>query len=265
MRISLRGILRSPEFQPLAVMVIICIILIALPLSYKSTLSRLGLSSVLYPFIEVDTFLRKIDTTFETNKYLNRRLDYLSTIVSSMIENKYENERLRKMLGFNVNQPLDLIPAEVFAVTPTGRFNSILINVGKSSGVKANMPVITPSGIVGKTISAEENYAVVQLLYDPAFKVAARTQSGRVQGIASYAGGRFLALTNVPYDLEVSIGDTVISSGLGGIFPRGLYIGQIIEAQIKEGELFKDIQILPGANFSVLEEVFVVLSGEESR
>jgi rod shape-determining protein MreC len=220
---------------------LISIGLIALPQQIQSRISRIASLSVLYPFIELDRFLLKIDSTFEINKHLNRRLDYLSTALSAAIESKYENERLRKLLGFNLLLPYQLMPAEVIAYSPTARFKSILINAGREKGVSENMPVISPSGVVGKTVSAERKSAVVQLLYDPAFKVAARIQSSRTMGIIAYTGGRYLSLTNVPSDQAVAVGDSVISSGLGGIFPTGLYIGKIIEARKKEGEMFYEI------------------------
>ena len=100
----------------------------------------------------------------------------------------------------------------------------------------------------------------MQLLYDPAFKVAARIQSSRTLGIIAYTGGRYLSLTNVPSDQRVAVGDSVISSGLGGIFPTGLYIGRVVESRKKEGEMFYQIDVEPGTNFSLLEEVFVITS-----
>jgi rod shape-determining protein MreC len=127
-------------------------------------------------------------------------------------------------------------------------------------GVSKDMPVIVPSGVVGKTVSADRYSAVVQLLYDPACKVAARVQSSRTLGIVAYLGGKYLSLTNVPADQKIAVGDSVISSGLGGIFPEGLYIGRVVDIHKKEGEMFYEIDIEPGANFSLLEELFVITS-----
>jgi len=260
MWISLRGIYRNPGFRQVSIVAIVSVLLIALPYPIKTAISRLASLSVLYPFVEIDRFLLKVDSTFEINRHLNRRLDFLSTTLSTMIENRYENERLRKMLGFDLMLPYELKPAEVIAYSPTARFKSILINAGREKGVFKNMPVISPSGIVGKTVSADRYSAVVQLLFDPACKVAVRLQSSRAQGIVAYLGGRYLSLTNVPADQSVSIGDSAVSSGLGGIFPTGLFIGRVKDIRVKEGEMFYEIDIEPGANFSLLEEVFVITS-----
>lgn len=246
-------------------MIIISIIMIALPLRFKTTISRLGAVSVLLPFIEIDKYLLKIDATFEINRHLNRKLDSLSVLTSSLIEHKYENERLRTMLGFDLNLPYYLVPAEVLAVSPTGRFKSILIDAGKERRVDINMPVISPSGIIGKTVAVDSKASTVQLLLDPSCKVAARVQKSRASGIVSYLGGAYLSLTNIPADQQVSTGDTVISSGLGGIFPRGLFIGTVVKSERREGELFLEILIAPGADFSILEEVFVIISSPEMQ
>ncbi len=265
MRVSIRGIFKSPGLKPVSIVIIVSILLISLPQRARTTITNIVVYSLLFPFVEVDRFLLKIDSTFETNKYLNRRLDYLSTSLALAIESKYENERLRKMLGFHLLLPYELRPAKVISYNPTSRFKSILINTGTNKFVYANMPVISPSGVIGKTVSTTDHAAVVQLLFDPACKVAARIQSSRAQGIVAYTGGHYLSLTNVPSDQTVTVGDSVISSGLGGIFPSGLYLGKIIKKSVREGEMFHEIEIEPGANFSLLEEVFVITSSPENK
>ncbi|MEE8418333.1 MAG: rod shape-determining protein MreC [candidate division Zixibacteria bacterium] len=265
MWISFRGIFRSPHLKPLSIVMIISVIMIALPLRFKTTLSRLGTTSALLPFIEIDKYLLKINTTFEINRYLNRKLDSLSVLASSLIEHKYENERLRTMLGFDLNLPYYLVPAEVLAVSPIGTIKSILIDAGRERKIDINMPVISPTGIIGKTVAVDNKTSAVQLLLDPNCKVAARVQQSRASGIVAYHGGPYLSLTNVPVDQQVSVGDTVISSGLGGIFPRGLFIGMVVKSERKEGELFLEILIAPGTDFSILEEVFVIVSALDGQ
>ncbi len=246
-------------------MMIISIIIIALPLRFRTTLSRLGAASILLPFVEIDKYLLRIDTTFEINRHLNRKLDSLSVLASSLIEHKYENERLRTMLGFDLNLPYYLVPAEILAISPTSRFKSILIDAGRERKVDINMPVISPSGIIGKTVAVDNKASTVQLLLDPNCKVAARVQQSRASGIVNYSGGSYLSLTNVPADQQVSVGNTVISSGLGGIFPQGLFIGTVVKSERREGELFLEILIAPGADFSILEEVFVIVSSPDRQ
>lgn len=261
MGISLRGIYKSPHLTPVMIVVAISVTLIVIPLKNRTTLSRLASGSFLLPFIETDKYLIKINTTFERNIIINRKLDSLAIMVATLYENKRENVRLRRMLDFDFALPYRLIPAEILAVSPTSIFRSVLVDAGRSRGVDKNMPVISPSGIIGKTIAADNKSSTVQLLLDPSCKVAARVQRSRAMGIVEYTGGEHLTLARVPGDQDVIVGDIVISSGLGGIFPQGLFIGTVIESEAEEGELFKNIVIKPGADFSIIEEVFVIVSG----
>lgn len=260
MRISLRGIVKSPHFNPLLLVTAVSILMIILPSSAKTTISRWASNSVLFPFIEIDKFLTRVSETSDENIIINRRLSSLAVEVASLLENKQENARLRRMLDFNFELPYRLVPAEILAIPPGGNVRTVLIDAGRKRGVGVNMPVISPSGIIGKTISADEKSSTVQLLLDPGCKVAARDQRSRAMGVVQYIGGEQLSLTRVPADQDVAPGDTVISSGLGGIFPSGLFIGTVTRSEAQPGELFKEILIQPGADFSIIEEVFVIVS-----
>jgi rod shape-determining protein MreC len=260
MRTFLRGIIKSPHFMPVSIVVIISIIMIVLPLRVKTTVSRVGATSILLPFIELDKYLLKINLTFEQNRIIYRRLDSLSVLASTLMEDRMENERLRNMLGFNFELPYELVPAEVLAIPMSGPFRSILVDAGTDRGIRKDMPVISPYGIIGKTVASDSGSTTVQLLFEPGCKVSARVQRSRAMGIVAYTGGPHLSLTNVPADKDVVVGDVVISSGLGGIFPEGLYIGTVIESESMEGEMFRRILIDPGADFSILEEVFVIVA-----
>jgi rod shape-determining protein MreC len=257
---SRKGILSSPRAFPLLLVTLLSIVLIILPLDIRTTISRIGTLSLLYPFSDLDAFLGKVDSTFKVNRELNGKLDSLTVVVSQLIENKAENDRLRKLLEFDLYPTLHYIPAEVVAVASVYPYKSMLINVGDDKGVRPNMPVISPSGVVGKTIATGWKSTTVQLLFDPACKVAARIQSSRSMGIITYTGGRFLTLQDVPMEVTVIEGDSVVTSGMGGIFPEGLFIGTVVKSEeIGEG-LFHDIRVMPGADFVSLDEVFVIPS-----
>jgi rod shape-determining protein MreC len=260
MKSSRKGILTSPRIFPLLLVTLLSIVLIILPLDVRTTISRIGTLSLLYPFSDLNAFLSKVDSTFKVNRELNGRLDSLNVVVSRLIENKYENDRLRVMLGFDPYPSLRLIPAEVIAVSSVYPYKSMLINAGNEKNVGPNMSVVSPAGVVGKTIASGWRSSTVQLLFDPACKVAARIQSSRSLGIVTYTGGRYLTLQDVPVEEQVIEGDSVVTSGLGGIFPEGLFIGTVIKSEQKGEGLFHDIQIIPGADFAALDEVFVIPS-----
>jgi rod shape-determining protein MreC len=164
------------------------------------------------------------------------------------------------MLGFEPYPFIHMVPAEVVSVTFGYPFKSMVINVGTEVNIGANMAVITPDGVVGKTLAAGWRSTTVQLLFDPGCKVAARIQANRAQGLITYNGGNFLTLKDVPIEESAYAGDSVVTSGMGGIFPEGLFIGTIVKSGEQEGGLFHDIRVAPGANFSALDEVYVITS-----
>jgi len=252
--------LRNPHLLPLIVVTVSSAVMIVMPLDLRTTVSRIGTLSLLYPYAKLDSYLRRIDSTFEVNRELNRRIDSLSVLVSRLIENKYENERLKAMLDFAQSTTFALIPSEVISVSSGYPFRSIVIDVGHEKNIGPNMPVISPDGIIGKTIATGWRSSTVQLLYDPACKVAARIQVSRAQGILTYVGGHYLTLRDVPIEESVLVGDSVVTSGLGGVFPEGLFIGTVVRTEEKEGGMFYDIWVMPGADFAALDEVFVIPS-----
>jgi rod shape-determining protein MreC len=255
-----KGILKNPQILPLVIVAIISIVMIVLPLDARTTISRFGTLTILYPFSKLDRYLDKIDTTIVINRDLNRRLDSLTVIASRLIENQYENERLRRMLDYEPHLPMRLVPAEVISVTSGYPYKSMVINIGTEKGLTSNMPVISPSGVIGKTIACGRRSSTVQLLFDPECRVAAQVQATRAQGIVTYTGGNYLTMRDVPIEESALPGDTVITSGMGGVFPEGLFIGTITKSGEMDGGLFHNIRILPGADFDALDEVFVITS-----
>jgi len=240
----------------------ISVILIVFPASFKIAASRLFINTVYYPFVQIDTFLTDVAHAKKNNIRMNQRLIQISMQAAQFTEDHYENVRLRRMLNFDLQIPYRLIPAEVIGLKPGLMVKSIEINAGREKGINVNMPVVTADGIIGKTIAVTNNTAVVQLLIDHNCKVSVIDQNSRAMGIVRWQGGKFLKIGDVPIESQVEIGDTVVSSGLGGIFPPGLIVGTVVFRENIEGTMFKDIDVKPSVDFGSLEEVFVVIYGE---
>ena len=107
-----------------------------------------------------------------------------------------------------------------------------------------------------------EDYSVVFLLTEPRCRVAARVKRSREQGIIRYSMNRGMYLDNLPQQGDVVVGDTVITSGLGGIFPEGLVVGVVSDVHLREKEFFYDISISPAVNFNGLDELYVLAREE---
>jgi rod shape-determining protein MreC len=247
---------------PVIMVFCLCIALIMIPQNIKVSISGFITRVIYYPLNRLNDFLSDIATASRQNVELNQRLAYYSLKSAQYVEDHYENIRLKRMLGFDLQLPYKLIPAEVIGLKPGLMSKSIIINAGADKGINQNMPVVTADGIVGKTIEVVANTAVVQLLIDHNCKVSVIDQNTRAMGIIRWQGGKYLELGDVPVESEVAVGDTIISSGLGGIFPPSLLVGTVVYAQDKEGMLFKDIKIKPSVNFGSLEEVFIAIYGE---
>jgi|UniRef100_A0A7C6A8U3 rod shape-determining protein MreC len=136
----------------------------------------------------------------------------------------------------------------------------LLLDKGAAQGLKVNMPVITEQGIVGKVIQVSTLQALVETMRAKDSKIAGMDQRSRVTGVVSVNRGNRLKLNYVTSDADIQIGDTIISSGLGGVFPKGLLIGQVIKTQdhSQANGLFKEILLKPFVDIYQIEEVYII-------
>ena len=197
------------------------------------------------------------------NKNLNEGINSLRLENNRYREMLATHNRLRELLQFKqaINKPV--VAAQVIGRDPTGWFKSIIIDKGKRSGVKVNMPVVNASGVVGRIVSVSPNYAKVLLVIDQNSAVDCLIQRSRDRGMVKGLSHGKCKLDYLVKSSDVVDGDIIITSGLGGVFPKGLALGHVIEVKERPGELFKDIEIMPAVNFSKLEEVMVILKEEE--
>ncbi len=185
----------------------------------------------------------------------------LSLELLKLREAQLENARLHALLHFKSQQAAEksYIVARVIARNPARIANTILIDVGADEGIQARMPVVTADGLVGRIMEVHGYTAIVQLLIDHNCRVSAVVQRhSRVSGIVSFEDGTFY-LKNVSLRGDIKVGDLIVSSGLGELFPKGLYVGQVVKLGDDETQgLFREIILAPGVNFHNLEEVFVL-------
>ena len=135
---------------------------------------------------------------------------------------------------------------------------TIQLDRGEHAGIRKNMGVITPDGVVGKVVEVYSNASLVLLLTDKESGVGALLADSRIQSPVGGQGEPLLVMKYIPNDDSVNLGERVITSGMDRIFPRDLPVGTVTE--IKSGNPFKQIRIKPAANLERLEEVFVLLS-----
>lgn len=195
------------------------------------------------------------------NVILGKEIDALRMENSRYRELLSTHERLQKLLRFRQTINRQALAAQVIGLDPTGWFKSIIIDKGKIDGVKLNMPVVNASGVVGRIVSVSPNYAKVLLIIDQNSAVDCLVQRSRDRGMVKGLSEERCNFAYVVTSSDVSKEDIVVTSGLGGVFPKGLPVGRVLSVRERSGELFKDIEIKPAVDFSKLEEVLVILEG----
>lgn len=208
-------------------------------------------------------------TVYEQNKMLKSEVEQLRSLNIQMNEAMAENDRLRTLLNYKQSTPqLDVLPATVISRDPSTWTSTILINRGSNDGLSKNMVVVTPQGLVGNIVEVFNTTARVQLILDPRNAVGAivqRTES-RVAGIVEgNKGNKMLArMVNIPRDADIVEGDRIVTSGFGGMYPKGISIGIVEKIENDEGGLLKYAVLKPGVDFQKLEEVTVITKSRET-
>ena len=192
------------------------------------------------------------------NERLKREMDSLRRENTQYKEWLTAHERLRSLLQFKEAVDKPAVAAQVIGMDPTGWFKSVIIDKGKNAGLKWDMPVVNASGVVGRIVSVSNNYAKVLLIIDQNSALDCLTQRSRDRGMVKGTSGQLCKMDYVAKSSNVSVGDLVVTSGIGGVFPKGLPVGEISNVKEGEGKLFQEIEVIPSVDFSKLEEVLVI-------
>lgn len=207
-----------------------------------------------------DSYIRLVDTHKEN---IRLRDDIRSLNIRIMEGNEafYANKRLERLLDMKKNVPDPTITATVIGEDVSSWFRTLVINRGSSSGIREGMAVVSADGVVGQTIKVSSSTARVLLLTDHASGIAATIQRSRARGVVKGKNESLCTLDFTTREEDVKVGDTVITSGIGGVFLKGLPIGEV--TMVKRGQygIFQTVTIRPAVNLPHLEEVLVVQRG----
>ena len=220
--------------------------------------SQVALSGFYYPFFKIKSSYEFVASRDAANTELRTALTKASFQITQMEEAQRDNRRLRAALGFEQSPGYRLIPAEVVSVSGYQTPTAAIVNRGDYDGLKPNLPVINQDGLIGRISSVTSDFATVQLLTDPSNRVAARVASSREMGIVKYTTFDGMILDNFPLQGTIAVGDTILSSGLGGVYAAGLMVGIVTSVVRYEDEPFCRVTLDPVANFWAIEELFVL-------
>ncbi|MGB8473092.1 MAG: rod shape-determining protein MreC [Candidatus Acidiferrum sp.] len=200
-----------------------------------------------------------LQNTSRENEELKRENDTLKLQITQLQGKAAEADRLAALLKFrqsNVDVPM--VSARVIGGSADSASQTVYLDRGQRDGIRRNMGVITPDGVVGKIIESYKNTSQVLLLTDKDSGVGAMLVDSRIQSPVGGTGDPLLIMKYIPNDDPAHSGERVVTSGMDRIFPRDLPVGTI--ADIKPGNPFKQIRVRPAANLQRLEEVFVLLT-----
>jgi rod shape-determining protein MreC len=170
-----------------------------------------------------------------------------------------QTRTLQELLDLKTTTPLNTTGAAVIAGPPVAEFRTMTLDKGTGEGLKRDMAVIAPAGVVGRVILPSARASKVQLLIDRDAAAGALVERSRAQGIVVGTGTDHLRMDYVPSSADIKAGDRVVTSGIEGIYPKGFVIGQIESVQRGAGE-YKSVVVKPAVDFSSLEAVLVVLT-----
>jgi rod shape-determining protein MreC len=194
------------------------------------------------------------------NTELKRRLGEVTQKEAQYQEALKAQVRLEALLGVKKQVGVPVTGARVIAYDPSFWSRAVVLDQGKAKGVQVGMPILAPAGVVGRIIQSYPRYSKAMLILDRNSAADAMVQRSRVRGIIQGNGGNRCSLEYVPKRADVQEGDLVLSSSLGGVYPKGLIFGRVTHVNQKSPGIFQEIEVTPEVDFSTLEEVLVVKS-----
>ncbi|MEO0071944.1 MAG: rod shape-determining protein MreC [candidate division WOR-3 bacterium] len=233
---------------------IIGLIMFFMPQRIKLIIGRYPGFILMWPIHYLNNIIGKI-------KVKNQELEKLNLLVSELT---LENARLREELSALKQESItnlskNLVVAQVIGRDQETMVRYLVINKGSTHRIKKDLPVITPLGIVGKVLDCNPFNAIVETALSPQLKISAINLRSKVVGVIEYDHRHLLRFKYAFAESDIVVGDTIVTSGLGGTFPRGLKIGVVRNIKPDPTKFFQYVEVTPTNNFTTLDNVLVLL------
>ncbi len=232
--------------------ILISLVILLLPSGIKLRITQPLAYGLLFP-------LRVVASLRTTLSILSNEYRQMSYLVCELI---LENTKLKSELNSQDTLPttnhLKTISAQIIARDLTTLKRHFTINRGSEAGITSGAFALTHQGVVGKVIATTRGQALIQTIFEPGFRMAVLNSRSREVGMAHPGPDDLLLLDYISKEADFRVGDTIITAGLGGIFPKGLRVGIVVSVQEKNDLLFKNIRVKPFVNLSQLEHLFIV-------
>lgn len=264
---------KRPHYIAIGLVVFLTLVILNLPNKTTARI-KLGMGSLFVPLLGFVNSAQKLagqaadaalprSELVRQNETLRRHNQELMLQAAQVEGVARENQRLRQLLGWEQQKPWKLKLASVVLREPSNWWRTVQLDLGSRDGIKENMPVLTTEGLVGRIASVGLTRSQVVLLGDPHCKVSARIDNpARDTGIIGPGGvleSEFVEMNYLPSNVNLKPGQSVVTSGIGGIFPKDIPIGRIVDWRTIEYGLNTVARVKLNANLSSLEEVWVMV------
>lgn len=225
-----------------------------------STVSSIqtGATVVFRPITNGWYFIGETIGTRNQNIKLKEKVAELTRKVETLEFAEQENARLKDLLKVTQSKNFKTRLANIIGYSPSDSEKIIIIDKGLNDKLKERMPIITSEGLVGQIIELTGKASKVQLITDPKSGVAVETMKMNVRGVVEGSEDGVLKMNMVNKNANLKVGNGVFTSGLGGVYPKGIFVGKIKTINDKRLSLYKDIEIETAVNFDYLKQVLVV-------
>lgn len=195
----------------------------------------------------------------EENRILKAEVEELRREKRALGSKEIENRRLKKLLDLKASHEFPSLVARITGEDAVGWHRTLFIDRGSADGVTAGMAVTVADGVVGRIVKASKDVAQVLLLTDPGLSMDCRVDRTRARGVLNGSLDRGCVLRYIGLGSDLKAGDHVVTSGLDGIFPKGLSVGRVESTRKGDQGLFLEARVIPSVNVSEIEEVLVIL------
>jgi rod shape-determining protein MreC len=258
----------------LALIVVVAVVLVLLNLPTRTTARlKVGIGSLFLPLFGLANSTHKVaektgdaiitrSELLRQNEALRNENQQLRMQALQAEEAARENARLRQLIGWQRQQKWNLKLARVVLRDPANWWRTVQIDRGSRDGMRTNLPVLTNDGLVGRISSVSFDRSQVILLGDPNCKVSGQIENENgdmgVIGSSGPFDGSLVEMSYLSKNANLKPGQNVFTSGLGGVFPKGIPVGKVIDSRPVEYGLYVEARVKLAANLSALDEVWVL-------
>ena len=265
--------LKQAHYIVFSLIVLLTLIVLNLPTQTASRL-KLAVGSLFLPLFSLSNASQEVAAQaaailvprrelLKQNEQMRREGQQMRIQLVQAGEAMRENDRLRGLLGWQKQLPWKLKLARVVARDPANWWRAVQIDLGTQDGLRADLPILTPEGLAGRIAAAGRAHSQVVLLGDPNCRVSALVENGKrdmgVVGTANPLDRTLVTLGFLSGTADLKPGQTVVTSDMGGIFPKGIPIGKIVDVRPVEFGLGLEASVKVAANLGALEEVWVLI------